>query len=969
MGWGKRFFTIIIFLFFVQSARAAVTFTGLTSDDFHAEACMQEGASKDVGVPGNLGVGAVSGWDVKAVCFSYDPATKKLHIGIQTYDDASGNPVIFGDADGDGDPSSAGVPLQNNGGSDLADLSGSEYVTLAIDFNGDDAPDLVAGVTTTKDISGFAVVGGSANPPDRDLAVAHLDRFYGAAIADVSAAVAFSPSNTEPHLEFSVTNVDKVPGFAALDLDDPDDTFQFYITAGSFADDGIAEEYFPNTQQFKTMSTEYLLDNDGDGANDFLDSDDDNDGISDFIEKGWEVHDTDGNGTLSAAEIAASGSDTDGDGDIDSNDGAWPDTDGDGTPDFQDTDTDGDGIPDLYEMGNGTKPRDSDGDGIYDYLETDSDGDGLADGTEDADKDGNVDVGESDPTKADTDGDGLCDGSITFGGCSGNEGVKGTSPAKIDTDGDGLCDGAVVVGTCVGSEGNAKTDPLLADTDGDGFNDGLEVQTGSNPNDAGSHTPVIDPGSPPQTTSGANPLGGDVDTGGGAVGLQGSGCSLVPGAVGGGISFWGFFLLIWLSLVGRVWALNVDHYRPDSDGLGFLNHESASVLPHHEFSFGLSQHLAHNPLSFGRTSTGRSLDNIINYFYVWNIWGALGLWDRFDVGLSFPISLATQIEDLNSAVEQNTSSVGDIRAQGKWRFWEKDSFVERAALLVFLDAPSGNSDDFFGESKWTGGLKVVGEKSLGKHELGGDLGALIRKSENIIASNMILLRVRPELTWGLGWRWPFSNQEDWATMAHLFGRTDFHGESTSPTEIDFGIQKKMLNVPVVFDLGFGFGLNKGYGVPTYRILFEARYVSSESGRLRKEVRTETPPPGMVYLSGESIALLKPIHFETGSSRLRQGAYAILNEVARFLQENRAIRRVRVEGHTDQQGSEFKNYRLSQERAEAVQEYLIAQGVESARLEVIGLGESVPVTTNRTEEGRALNRRVEFHIVDGVQSSH
>jgi outer membrane protein OmpA-like peptidoglycan-associated protein len=72
--------------------------------------------------------------------------------------------------------------------------------------------------------------------------------------------------------------------------------------------------------------------------------------------------------------------------------------------------------------------------------------------------------------------------------------------------------------------------------------------------------------------------------------------------------------------------------------------------------------------------------------------------------------------------------------------------------------------------------------------------------------------------------------------------------------------------------------------------------------------------------------------------------------------------VRIEGHTDSQGSAAANQRLSQKRAEAVRRYLVDQAIAPTRMEAIGYGEDRPLEDNRTAEGRATNRRVEFHII-------
>jgi outer membrane protein OmpA-like peptidoglycan-associated protein len=81
-----------------------------------------------------------------------------------------------------------------------------------------------------------------------------------------------------------------------------------------------------------------------------------------------------------------------------------------------------------------------------------------------------------------------------------------------------------------------------------------------------------------------------------------------------------------------------------------------------------------------------------------------------------------------------------------------------------------------------------------------------------------------------------------------------------------------------------------------------------------------------------------------------------------LKANPQIAKVRVEGHTDSVGSDETNLTLSQGRAESVMKYLTDKGVDASRLEAKGFGESKPLADNKTEEGRAKNRRVEFVIV-------
>lgn len=102
-----------------------------------------------------------------------------------------------------------------------------------------------------------------------------------------------------------------------------------------------------------------------------------------------------------------------------------------------------------------------------------------------------------------------------------------------------------------------------------------------------------------------------------------------------------------------------------------------------------------------------------------------------------------------------------------------------------------------------------------------------------------------------------------------------------------------------------------------------------------------------------------IHFDTGSAELKADSEPALAEIAKLLERNPTLK-VYVVGHTDMTASLATNVHLSQERAESVVKALVAKyGIVAGRLVAFGAGPYAPVATNRTEEGRAKNRRVEL----------
>jgi OOP family OmpA-OmpF porin len=101
-----------------------------------------------------------------------------------------------------------------------------------------------------------------------------------------------------------------------------------------------------------------------------------------------------------------------------------------------------------------------------------------------------------------------------------------------------------------------------------------------------------------------------------------------------------------------------------------------------------------------------------------------------------------------------------------------------------------------------------------------------------------------------------------------------------------------------------------------------------------------------------------IQFNTGKATILPASESVLQQIAKLLADTPDLK-LRVEGHTDNQGAAAANQALSERRAQAVVAWLTAHGVASGRLSAKGFGASKPVADNGTEEGRAKNRRVEL----------
>ena len=105
-----------------------------------------------------------------------------------------------------------------------------------------------------------------------------------------------------------------------------------------------------------------------------------------------------------------------------------------------------------------------------------------------------------------------------------------------------------------------------------------------------------------------------------------------------------------------------------------------------------------------------------------------------------------------------------------------------------------------------------------------------------------------------------------------------------------------------------------------------------------------------------------ILFRRGSSIIDESSFSLLHDIGDILKDFPEIQLVRVEGHTDSDGDARRNKRLSQQRSQAVCDFLIDYGIEAKRMNAKGYGEERPLYTNDTKEKKQKNRRVEFHIV-------
>ena len=116
-----------------------------------------------------------------------------------------------------------------------------------------------------------------------------------------------------------------------------------------------------------------------------------------------------------------------------------------------------------------------------------------------------------------------------------------------------------------------------------------------------------------------------------------------------------------------------------------------------------------------------------------------------------------------------------------------------------------------------------------------------------------------------------------------------------------------------------------------------------------------------FAASTETVVLKNIFFNTDKYDLKPESMAELDKLVSLLNSNKRIR-IEISGHTDNEGTAAYNLTLSQNRAKAVFDYLVQQGIPAIRMTYAGYGLTKPVDTNETEQGRANNRRTEFRVI-------
>lgn len=441
------------------------------------------------------------------------------------------------------------------------------------------------------------------------------------------------------------------------------------------------------------------------------------------------------------------------------------------------------------------------------------------------------------------------------------------------------------------------------------------------------------------------------------------------------------------------------------NGNGGIFQDNTQMLGQYNWNVQLGIDYTRRPLEFSLISSGTTLDNIVDYFLTQDTSVAFGLADWLDVAIAVQSNIPSKVEPIGTTTPTTQADFGDVLISTK--FLLMDAVEQKhgigLAIIPFVTLPSGKGSRYFGADTMTGGFKVVGERYFGRTNVYMTVGADFFPNENFL--NMT---AASDFLFGIGAQHPLSTKHDVMIMGEFDGSTAFrkfmHQQVTSPVEMNGGLRKYWLNRALAATISAGAGLDSGYGAPQVRAMAALSWFS-HGVKDRDEDRVTDPgdycptriapmisgnsntpdlsivpvssmapplsitPPGcpdpnmVVKIVGDRILILRPINFDSGTATIIPDSMTVVDQIVQVLKGSPELKKILVEGHTDNIGGAAYNLNLSEARAKSVVTALVARGVAPNRLESRGWGLGKPLTNNLTNAAKAKNRRVEFHIIE------
>jgi outer membrane protein OmpA-like peptidoglycan-associated protein len=227
--------------------------------------------------------------------------------------------------------------------------------------------------------------------------------------------------------------------------------------------------------------------------------------------------------------------------------------------------------------------------------------------------------------------------------------------------------------------------------------------------------------------------------------------------------------------------------------------------------------------------------------------------------------------------------------------------------------------------------------------------------------NWMFMDAAEESVWSVNFQ--FEPSEFLVTLSTGYGHSDYEGHPKGSVKVEYGKPVRLAvwyqdsRLRAYVNTERALDLNQLEFKPPTVALVEYRVSDTPVYIINTRIAESMPDISQVlFSSGRYVS--HGIQFDVNSDQLRPESMNIIKEIAAALQKQPTLK-LRIEGHTDSTGDAAKNMDLSKRRAESVKNALVKLGIAADRLTTDGLGQTKPLATNDTPQGRAENRRVEF----------
>ncbi len=337
--------------------------------------------------------------------------------------------------------------------------------------------------------------------------------------------------------------------------------------------------------------------------------------------------------------------------------------------------------------------------------------------------------------------------------------------------------------------------------------------------------------------------------------------------------------------------------------------------------------------------------------------------NRVPIDIVFVIDQTASMRDIIGPIKNNINHFAEqIRARG---------FDYRLGMVTFSDSVEkispGLTDDVETFKTWVGNIETAGGGDIKENALEG---IKVMTTMPLRPSAIRLAIVVSDADYHQkGETGDGTTQFTTKSMGDYLYESEVRLVTVSAPENKGYWEMAQLSEGASFDLGLSFDSILSAIATNITSLYALRYISQstlvpDSVRidiLRSEDKSPIAGRKLIALEEGKRFVFEDLLFQPNQSALASEFVPELERVVRLLHVRPSMT-IRVEGHADQTGTHEKNMELSVQRAEAVKRYLIQSGIEASRLQTIGYGDSRPIADNSTEEGRRLNRRIEFVIL-------